>query len=109
MNNIDSMLKDISSSVTQVVTDAAGKYATQANQDVQDFLEGSKAQIAEWAQQLSEGKMTKDEFEFLAVGRLKDLAKMRALTQAGIAAATLDATKAKVASVVITAISSRIG
>jgi hypothetical protein len=109
MNNMDEMFKEIGTGVAQILKNAAGNYAKEASQDAQEFVENSKAQIAEWAQQLSQGKMTKDDFKFLAVGRLKDLAKMRGLTQVGIAAATLDATKAKVASVVITAISTRIG
>lgn len=109
MIDTNALFQEIGTGVGQIVKQAAGKYAEQASQDVKEFLEGAKALVAEWAKQLAEGKMTKDEFEFLAAGRLKDLAKMRALTQAGIAAATLDATKAKVADFAIKAISTRIG
>jgi|GEM_PF-2462075 len=108
MIDTDEVFQEIGTGVAQIVKQAFGQYVTQANQDVTAFLNAAKALIAEWAQQLNAGKMSKDEFEFLAAGRLKDLAEMRSLTEAGIAAATLDATRAKIVDFAITAISTRI-
>lgn len=105
MIDTNALVQEIGSGITQVVKEAAGNYISQAKQDSDAFMSDAKSTITEWAIQLNEGKMSKDEFEFLAVGRIKDLAQMRALTQAGIAAATLDATRAKIATLTIKAIS----
>ncbi len=58
-------------------------------------------------QDLTNGKISKDEFEFEAAG-LQEVAELAALKQAGIAAATLDTIRSQIVSCVITAISSRI-
>ena len=63
-------------------------FIVQARGDTSDFLNQSTQRLQEWSTQLGQGQMTKDEFADL-VGGLKDLATMRALTQAGIAAANV--------------------
>ena len=108
MIDTNAVFQEISAGASQIVKQAAGKYTAQAMQDVNAFIDTSKAYVLEWAQQLNDGKMLKDEFEFLAAGRLKDLVQMRALTQAGIAAATLDATRTQIVSFAIKTISARI-
>ncbi|MBU2573542.1 MAG: hypothetical protein KKH28_05640 [Elusimicrobia bacterium] len=109
MIDTNAVFQEINIGIAQIVKQAAGQYAVQAEQDVKAFSDGAKVYIVEWVQQLNEGKMSKDEFEFLAAGRLKDLPQMHTLTQVGIAAATLDATRTKIVNFAIKTISARIG
>lgn len=106
--DVEGIAKDLAAGIPQIVKGAAGEYASAALHDSQAFLESCKELIATWAQQLNEGKLTRDEFAFLARGRLEGVAKMHALAESGIAAATLDATKEKIVAFAITTISSRI-
>ena len=108
MIDTDAVFQEISKGAALIAKQTAQQYAAQVTVDVKAFIDGSKDYIVEWSQQLNEGKLSKEEFEFLAAGRLKDLAQMRALTQAGIAAATLDATRTKIVSLAIKTISARI-
>lgn len=71
-----------------------------AEQDGQDFLDGSKVQLEKWAKQLADGEINKDDFEFLVKG-LKDLAEMEALKQAGLAVIQIDRFKKAVINTVI--------
>lgn len=58
-------------------------FVAQAKEDTQEFWEDSEETFKRWVDALATGKLTKDEFEFL-VGMRADLAKMHALTAAGV-------------------------
>lgn len=65
------------------------KFADQAAKDTRDFLERSRQGIERAGLLLAEGKIDKEDFEDLILGK-KDLAEMHALKQAGLASATID-------------------
>lgn len=60
-----------------------------AVQDGKQFLETSKADLKRWTRLMHQGKLSEDEFRSLVEGK-KDLAEMKALKQAGLAAVEID-------------------
>lgn len=62
---------------------------TQATKDTKAFLAASKVNLRKWTKQLADGDLSKAEFQDLVRGE-KDLAKLHALTEAGIAATKLE-------------------
>jgi len=64
-------------------------YAGQAEKDVRDFLEASKAGIEKATKLFLEQKIDKEDLEDLILGK-KDLAEMHALKQIGLAKAAID-------------------
>jgi hypothetical protein len=65
------------------------KFVNQAVSDTKSFLQSSKEGIARAGLLFAEGKIDRDDFEDLILGK-KDLAQMHALKQAGLASATID-------------------
>jgi hypothetical protein len=65
------------------------RFTEQAVSDTNDFLQRSKEGVARAAALLAAGKIDKDDFEDLILGK-KDLAEMHGLQQAGLANATID-------------------
>jgi len=65
------------------------KFVNQAVGDTQDFLQRSKDGVARAGLLFADGKIDRDDFEDLILGK-KDLAEMHALKQAGLASATID-------------------
>jgi hypothetical protein len=65
------------------------KFTDQATNDTTDFLARSRKGIERAGLLFAEGKIDKDDFEDLILGK-KDLAEMHALKQAGLASATID-------------------
>jgi hypothetical protein len=76
------------------------KYLTQTKADTASFLSGAEADIKLWTEQVTEGKMSKKEFESL-VGGLPTSAAFRALTEAGLKQVEVDKMKKKVTSIII--------
>jgi hypothetical protein len=64
-------------------------YKSAAISDGSAFLEKTKTDIERWTEMLAKGKLTRDDFEWLLVGK-KDLAELEALKQAGVAKIALD-------------------
>lgn len=60
-----------------------------AVQDGKQFLETSKEDLKRWTRLMHQGKLSEDEFRSLVEGK-KDLAEMKALKQAGLAAVEID-------------------
>ena len=78
-------------------------FLKQAETDGKAFLDRSKVQLQKWVQQVADGTLTKEEFEFLVKG-LQDLAEMNALKQAGLALVKIDNFKSAVINTVITTV-----
>ena len=64
-------------------------YKTAAVKDGKAFLEKSKTDLERWTKMLAKGELTRDDFEWLVVGK-KDLAELVALKQKGLAKVALD-------------------
>ncbi len=91
MANIDigSIFKSVDDQSKALAEKLFKQYTHQALSDVRDFLEKSKDALRRWVEDLDRGDLDKDEFESLIKGR-GDLAEMRALKQAGLAAVQID-------------------
>lgn len=59
-------------------------YINEAEQDAKNLLDGMKDKLQRWVLLLSQGALTKDDFELL-ISAQKDLVEMAALEQAGLA------------------------
>ena len=88
MSQIDDFFGTVVSGSKGLAEQTLQGFVAQAKDDTRNFLAQSKQQLQQWTTQLALGQLSKMEFEVL-VGGLKDLAALRALTQAGIAAADI--------------------
>ena len=91
MANIDvgSILKLVENQSKALAEKLFRQYTHQAVSDVRDFLQKSAGDLKRWVEELARGEMDKDEFESLVKGQA-DVAEMRALKQAGLAAVQID-------------------
>src|SRR5438477_688073 len=91
MANIDigSILKSVEDQSKALAEKLFKQYTNQAMSDVKDFLQESKDDLQRWVEELARGDIDKDEFESLVKGQA-DVAEMRALKQAGLAAVQID-------------------
>lgn len=64
-------------------------YRSEAIKDGKAFIEKSKSDLERWTKMLAQGDLTRDDFEWLMVGK-KDLAELVALKQKGLAKVALD-------------------
>lgn len=60
-----------------------------AVKDAEDFVEKSKGDLERWTKLLAKGGLTKDDFEWLMVGK-KDVIELVALKQEGLARVAMD-------------------
>ena len=87
--DIGSILKSIEGQSKTLAEKLFKQFTAQALSDVKDFLQQSKDDLKRWIEELVHGEIDKDEFESLVQGQA-DLAEMRALKQAGLAAVQID-------------------
>ena len=89
MANIDTILKSVEDQSKALAEKLFKQYTHQAVSDVRDFLQKSAVNLKRWVEELARDDLDKDEFESLIKGQA-DLAEMRALKQAGLAAVQID-------------------
>ncbi len=89
MASFDEIWNALKSNVIKYSEDNWNEFKDEAISDGKDFLEKSKDDLKRWSDLLSQGKLTKDDFEWLLLGK-KDLAVMEALKQKGLAKKKLD-------------------
>jgi len=77
-------LDGLQDGIETLVRDEVEEHIDEAKADIRDFLDSSKDKLERWFQALTDGTLAKDEFEFLVKSQ-RDLAKMRALTEIGLA------------------------
>jgi len=104
MANIDvgNILKLVENQSKALAEKLFKQYTHQAVSDVRDFLQKSAVNLKRWVEQLARGDLDKDEFESLVKGQA-DLAEMRALKQAGLAAVQIDTFTNGVLDIVVSA------
>ena len=104
MANIDigSIFKSVEDQSKALAEKLFKQYIHQALSDVRDFLERSKDDLKRWVEDLVRGDLDKDEFESLIKGQA-DVAEMRALKQAGLAAVQIDTFKNGVVDIIVNA------
>lgn len=89
MADFDDFLDTLKDELVDLAADHLDDLKDKAVQDSEQFLEDSKDDLKRWTQLLEEGAISEDDFESLVKGQ-KDLAKMEALKQAGLAAVEVD-------------------
>jgi len=104
MANIDigSIVRSVEDQSKALAEKLFRQYTHQAVSDVKDFLERSKDDLKRWIEGLARGDMDKDEFQSLVKGQA-DVAEMRALKQAGLAAVQIDTFTNGVLDIVVSA------
>ena len=77
-----------------------GAYETQVDSDARAFLAQTKTDLQTWTTQLTQGQITKDDFSenIQAEG---DLAKLQALTDAGLGLTALQSFRSALVNIVI--------
>lgn len=102
MPTFDDFISDVVSGAKNFARQNLKDFVAQAEGDSRDFLTKSRAELQKWTAQLAKGQITKEMFENLVQGE-KDLAEMHALTEAGVALATLQRFRDKLIDLVIDA------
>lgn len=92
MADFNDFLNELKSELATVAKSAGGDIKDQLWKDGKDFATKSKNDLKLWMTQLAEGKLTRDELEYLLKAK-KDLAEMEALKQKGLAQARIDKLK----------------
>ena len=102
MSTFDDFIHDVESSVTSIAATQAGAFAAQARADGQAFVDALKTDLQTWTQEVAAGTLAPADFEFLVRGKA-DLAKMNALTAAGMAAVAIDQLRSSIITAIVTA------
>ena len=88
-----------------LTTSTVKKYKTAACADLMNVLEDMKENLESWTIQLEEGKLSKEDFEFLVLGQ-KELIEMNALKQAGVALIKADELKNSLLNLIVNTVTS---
>jgi hypothetical protein len=102
MVDFDAFFKELKTGARAIALQEAKGFVKEATSDGKDFLNTIKEDLELWTKQLAEGNLSLEDFEFLVKGK-KDLAEMKALTQAGLAAIRIDQIRTAMIELVITA------
>ena len=100
--NFDKFLRELKKGAKAVAKKEAAQFQKEANADAKAFFEAIKADLKVWTTQVADGKLSMKDFEFLVKGK-KDLARLKALTQAGLSAVRIDRVRTAMIDLIITA------
>ena len=89
MASFDDFISELKTELTEFAEYSWKTYKTAAVKDGKAFIDQSKADLERWTKMLAKGDLTRDDFEWLMVGK-KDLAELVALKQKGLAKVALD-------------------
>jgi len=100
--NFDRFLRELKKRAKAVAKQEAAKFQKEANADANAFLDAIKSDLKAWTARVADGRLSMEDFEFLVNGK-KDLAKMKALTDAGLSAVRIDRIRMAMIELIITA------
>jgi hypothetical protein len=103
MADVENIINELKVGIGNIAKQQVGAYAAAAKADGEHFIEQLRIDITTWSVQLATGKLSKGDFEFLIKGR-RDLAAMKGLTEAGLAAIKIDEIKNSMVTLVITVV-----
>lgn len=107
MPNFDDFLSQLKDDLIGLAKNFGEDVKDELISDGTAFAEEAKEDLMRWTQLAAEGRLTQDDLQFLVEGK-KDLAKMEALKQKGLAKAKLDKYKNALFGTVVNSISSLI-
>jgi len=87
--DLDNLFNTLKTGVIGIAKKDANDYITQAQTDGEGIIATLKSDIQTWAQQLADGKMSKDDFEYNLLSE-KDVLEMNALKEVGLAEIAVD-------------------
>jgi len=102
MFNFDQFFQELKDGVVEIAKREATAFVREAADDGTEFLEKVKNNLQTWTRQLAEGGLSQADFAFLVKGQ-KDVAAMKALTQAGLAAIRIQRIQEALIDLIITA------
>ncbi len=102
MSKFDDFVTEVKTGIADIAKTQIKDFVAQATSDGQAFLEALKADLQTWTKQLAAGTLTRKDFAFLVRGK-QDLAKMNALTEAGLATIRIDQIRSAVIDLIIAA------
>jgi len=100
MLNFNDFSKNIKRGVTVLAKDTFNGFTSEAIQDSKTFLKGIEGDIKEWSKLCLDGKLSREELEWLLKGK-KDLMELLALKGAGLALIKLDRFKVGLRNLVV--------
>jgi hypothetical protein len=100
MSKFDEFINAVLSGTEDLAKDTLRDLVKDSLDDAKDFLDTTKDDLALWTEQLAKGELSKDEFEFLVLGK-KDLAQLLALKRAGLTEAKIESFQNAVINLVI--------
>lgn len=89
MATFDEFISALQTELVDFVEYSWKTYKTAAVKDGRSFIEKSKPDLERWTKMLAKKELTRDDFEWLMVGK-RDLADLVALKQKGLAKVALD-------------------
>jgi hypothetical protein len=89
MSDFEKFWEALKGGLVELAKNLGERYLEAALQDGQNFLRTQQLELQQWTAELAAGKLSKEEFEDLVMGR-KDLAEMVVLKQEGLAQVQLD-------------------
>ena len=89
MADFDEFLDVLKKNIEELAEKSWKDYRQAAIDDGEEFLNQCKEDLRRWTKLLAEGQLTQDDFEWLIQSQ-KDLAEVKALTQAGLTLIRLD-------------------
>ena len=98
--HFDQLYQQLQCSAELLAKNTLQEFEKQAKADGQQVLEGLKANLQRWAEEVEAGALTKEDFAFLLQGE-KSLDEMIALKQAGLAAIQVDTFKNSLINLII--------
>lgn len=97
MANIDfqQIINTLKNSIIKLAESTFKDYKSEAKADGLELLKAVKENLKTWTFELADGKLSKDDFEFLVLGQ-KELIEINALKQTGMALIKIDEFKTSV-------------
>jgi hypothetical protein len=87
--DFSNVLGELKDGLFQLAKDNLQNFVSDAKSDAEDLLNKLKADLEKWTEQLANGEITLDDFQFL-LEQKKILVEMNALKQAGLAQIRID-------------------
>jgi hypothetical protein len=98
----DDFLQQVLAGLKTLATGPLASYAAEIESDGRAFIAQAKADLETWTEQLARGAISKDDFTF-NLQAAADLAKLEALTDAGIGLEALQTLRDSMINIVIDA------
>lgn len=92
MSDFNKFLQLVKTQLTDIAQEGGEDIKDELLEDGLAFVEKTRDDLKRWSQLLAEGKLSRDEFEYLLKAK-KDLAQMEALKKKGLALARIDKLK----------------